>query len=260
MATDTWDPNQYNRFQEERAQPFFDLMALVEPRPAMRVVDLGCGTGELTERLHRHVKARETLGIDSSTAMLEKSSAFAGDGIRFERGDIRDFSAAGSYDLVFSNAALQWVPGHAELLPRLTAALAADGQLAIQMPANFDHPSHVVAAEVGMEPPFRAALADTPGAAPGEAVRPPEEYAVHLDRLGYRAQHVRLQVYAHRLASREDVVEWVKGTCLTEYQRRLPDGMYEPFLARYRERLLPRLADTRPHLFTFKRLLIWGRR
>src|SRR5438270_8854867 len=147
-SKDQWNPEQYDRFRDERSQPFFDLMALVEARPAMRVVDLGCGAGELTQLLHQTLKAGETLGLDSSAAMLAKSQALAGNGLRFEQRDIGEFAAEGEFDLVFSNAALHWLPCHESLLARLTAALKAGGQLAVQVPANNDHPTHVVAAEL----------------------------------------------------------------------------------------------------------------
>lgn len=257
MTQDAWNPKQYERFRDERRQPFFDLMALVQPQAGMRVVDLGCGTGELTRLLHLHLQARETLGIDRSEAMLAKSGAYAGGTLLFENGDIATFAASGSYDLIFANAALQWVPAHDELLSRLTTALAAGGQLAVQVPANHDHPSHLVAAEVAGEAPFREALGGHVRLAP---VLAPEQYAELLDRLGYREQHVRLQVYGHHLESRDDVVEWVKGTLLTDYQSRLPADLYEHFLARYRERLRARLADTHPYFYPFKRILFWGRR
>jgi trans-aconitate 2-methyltransferase len=257
MTQDTWNPNQYERFRDERSQPFFDLLALVQPRPGMRVVDLGCGTGELTVEVHRRLQASETLGVDSSAAMLAKSAAFAGNGVRFERGDIGGFTAPRPLDLVFSNAALHWLPDHPALLQRLTRAVAADGQLAVQVPANHDHPSHAVAHAVAREAPFREALG---GYARGKPVLEPEEYALLLHRLGYREQHVRLQVYAHRLAARADVIEWVKGTLLTDYQRRLPVELWPEYLERYQAQLLPQLEDARPYFYPFKRILFWGRR
>src|SRR5207249_7925375 len=136
--------------------------------------------------------------------------------------------------------------------------LRAEGQLAVQMPANFDHPSHVVAAEVAAEAPFREALGGR--SHEQRPVLPVEEYALLLERLGYAEQQVCLQVYGHRLAARDEVVEWVKGTLLTDYQRRLPAELYARFVARYRERLLPALEDTRPYFFTFKRVLLWAQR
>lgn len=256
-ARDAWDPAQYERFREERSRPFHDLVALVQARPGLRVADLGCGTGELTRALHRRLRARETLGLDSSPAMLARARELQGDGLRFEAGDIAAFTPAAPFDLVFSNAALQWVPEHDALLERLSAALAPGGQLALQVPANYDHPSHGVAVQVAGEAPFREALADgrrDPG------VLAPEGYARRLHALGYAEQHVRLQVYGHLLDSREQVVEWVKGTLLTHYRGALTPELYARFEARYREALLERLPDTRPFFFPFKRILLWGRR
>jgi trans-aconitate 2-methyltransferase len=257
VTRDTWNPAQYERFRDQRTQPFHDLLALVRRAPRMRVVDLGCGTAELTRVLHEALGARETLGIDSSPAMLEKARVRAGGGLRVEQGDIAAFRAGDAFDLVFSNAALHWVPGHEALLDRLADALTPDGQLAVQVPANFDHPSHTVAAAVAAEEPFRAALG---GETHQRHVLAPEAYAALLHRLGFRAQHVRLQVYAHVLDEPAAVVEWVRGTLLTAYEKRLPADVFDAFLRRYRERLLAQLGDARPHLFTFKRILFWGDR
>ncbi|HEY8514143.1 MAG TPA: methyltransferase domain-containing protein [Candidatus Binatia bacterium] len=258
MAHDPWNPAQYERFAAERRQPFDDLRALIEPEPAMRVVDLGCGTGELTAELHASLGARETLGIDRSARMLERSTQFVRPGLRFAPGDIATFTADAEWDLVFSNAALHWVGEHEELIPRLAAALAPGGQLAIQVPANFDHASHVVAAQLAAEEPFASALEGRPLRL--ASVLAPEAYATLLDRCGFARQHVRLQVYGHHLASRDEVVEWVRGTTLTAYEQALPQGLFPLFLERYRERLLPRLPDTRPFFYPFKRLLLWARR
>jgi trans-aconitate 2-methyltransferase len=125
------------------------------------------------------------------------------------------------------------------------------------MPANFDHPSHVVADEVADEEPFRSALGGWRRLAPIQA---PEWYAILLDRLGLSEQHVRLQVYLHHLATRDEVVEWVRGTLLTAYAERLPAELFERFLDRYRVRLLPLLDDGRPYRYPFKRVLLWARR
>jgi trans-aconitate 2-methyltransferase len=250
-----WNPEQYGRFHGERAQPFFDLLDLVDPRPGMRVVDLGCGTGELTRELHRRLAAQETVGIDNSPAMLAKTAVFAGDGLRFEHGDIGAFRSDREFDLVFSNAALHWVPDHASLLTWLATALTPTGQLAVQVPANDDQLSHVTAVEIAREDPFRDAL---DGHVRQSPVLAPEVYATLLHRLGFRRQKVRLQVYAHELESRDAVVEWVRGSTLTDYERRLPLELWPRFLERYRERLLPRLEETRPFFYPFKRVLFWA--
>ena len=255
--TSPWNPDQYNRFRAERQQPFVDLLGLVRPRPGMRVIDLGCGTGELTSLLHRQLGARETLGLDTSETMLAQTVAHTASGLRFARGDIADFQADGAFDLVFSNSALHWLPDHPALFERLTRALASDGQLAVQMPFNFDHPSHTVAAELAREKPFSSALG---GFAVERPVAAPEVYARLLHQLGYREQHVRQQVYAHVLAVRDEVIEWVKGTLLTAYERRLPAELWARFLEQYSERLLSELEADRPFFYPFNRILLLGRK
>src|SRR5688572_18782328 len=119
---DTWNPTQYERFAAERRQPFDELLGLVHPVPGGRVVDLGCGSGELTVDLHRHTGAASTLGVDSSPAMLEKAPDAPG--VTFEVGDLTTWWAPTPVDVVLANASLQWVPEHEALLARLAAQLA----------------------------------------------------------------------------------------------------------------------------------------
>jgi trans-aconitate 2-methyltransferase len=263
-AADPWDPARYARFRAERAAPFEDLLALVEPADRPRVADLGCGAGDLTRRAHERLGARETIGLDASAAMLSEAAAHAAPGLRFVQADIALFAAGDPaaaadppFDVLLSNAALHWVPDHAALLPRLAARLAPGGQLAFQVPANEEHPSHAVARAVAREPAFAAALGGHVRESP---VLAPEAYARLLFALGFRAQRVRAEIYAHPLAAPEDVVEWVRGTLLTDYERRLPPEGFAAFLSRYREALLAALPDERPYLYTYRRVLVWGRR
>lgn len=256
--SDAWDPLQYQRFAAEREQPFFDLLAMVAPRPGARVVDLGCGTGALTAEAHRRLAAASTRGVDSSAAML--ANCPSGDGLSFAQQRIEDFVAEGGnqgvFDVVLANASLHWVADHPALFARLFALLAPGGQLAVQMPANFAHPSHTIAVELGRDPEFASALG-------GERVVPvlaPERYAELLFALGARRQRVRLEVYAHALASRDDVVEWVKGTLLTWYQQRLPEPAFARFLTRYRAQLCAQLPEARPYLYTYPRIFLLAER
>ena len=255
-STHGWDPDQYHRFRSEREAAFDDLLALLHPAPGGRVVDLGCGTGELTVRLHDRVGAGETMGVDRSAAMLERARHNAVRGVRFELGDIGAFGDVAAWDVVAANASLHWVPDHPTALGRWVRGLRPGGQLAVQLPANADHPSHLVAAEVAAE--FAPAFGGDPPPDPVRNVLAPERYAELLDALGFADQHVRLQVYGHRLASTDDVVEWVKGTGLTRFRARLDEVAYERFLAAYRARLLARLGDHRPYFYAFKRILIWA--
>jgi len=152
---DGWSPDQYEQFRAERQQPFDDLLRLCGPVPGGRVVDLGCGTGDLTKILHETSGADETVGIDASPAMLARAQAAHADvpGLSFASGDIATWLDEG-LDLVFANASLQWVDDHLYLLARMRTALGENGQLAFQVPANYRHPSHLLAQQVANEPPF----------------------------------------------------------------------------------------------------------
>ncbi len=289
MADDAWDPTQYHRFGEERRQPFEDLLALLRPVAGGRIVDLGCGTGELTRQLHAVTGAAVTLGVDRSPAMLARAEEAGGtggggeaaraagvadgaaaaegagaavptgDGVGFMLGDIGSWTGS-DYDLVFANASLHWVPHHRQLIGRLGAALAAGGQLAFQVPANFDHPAHRLLREVAGEEPFWRELSGQVVDEPGGNVLAPEAYASILDESGFVEQHVRLQVYGHHLDSAAEVVEWMKGTALTPFRAALPPAVYDGFLARYQEQVVARLGAARPYFYPFKRILAWARR
>ena len=252
-----WNPEQYEKFKDERSRPFWDLLALVRLRPGMRVVDLGCGTGELTRELHRTLGAASTTGIDSSETMLAKANAFAAPSLRFRLGSIETFTADEPLDLIFANASLQWVDDHPALLSKLTSFLAPGGQLAVQIPANDAHPSHAIAAEIAQRSPFREALGGWVRVFPNLAI---EEYARRLHELGFREQQVRMQVYAHVIESRDGVVEWVKGTLLTAYRERLGPELRAQFEERYRDRLREVLPDDQPFFYPFRRILFWALR
>jgi trans-aconitate 2-methyltransferase len=281
--TDTWNPTQYDKFQREREQPFFDLLSLVQPAPDMRAVDLGCGTGRLTRALHEQLHARQTIGIDRSPRMLGGADTLrlappelvevrarsgqapgrpdtepAVPGLTFEEGTIEAFPGArGAFDLIFSNAALHWVEDHPSLLARLASALNPSGQLAFQVPAQHDQPSHRIAEDLTDVEPFRSALN---GWHRPQPVLEPHEYATLLYGLGFKEPVVRLNIYPHVLAEPEEVVEWMKGTLLTEYERHLPADLCGSFVEAYRSRMLQHLRNTQPLFFPFRRILCWGRR
>jgi trans-aconitate 2-methyltransferase len=134
-----WDPTQYERFKDERTQPFRDLAALIERRPCMRVADLGCGTGELTRELHEQLAAEETLGIDSSESMLRRATPEGT--LRFEIGDAGNFTTDRPFDLIFSNAALHWIPDHERLFTRLASMLTRPSATPPSSTASASHAS-----------------------------------------------------------------------------------------------------------------------
>ena len=213
---ETWDPDKYNQFAGEREQPFWDLVHLLDPVDSPKVIDLGCGDGRLTAALSESVASSSLLGIDSSTSMIAAAADHASEQVRFEVGDIGTWEQVDSYDLVFANASMQWVPNHSAVLARWSASLRTGGQLAVQVPANAEHPAHLVAAELAEE-----LMDEPPPDVVAQNVLAPELYAELLDALGFGRQHVRLQVYIHHLASTADVVEWVKGTTLTRFKEPL---------------------------------------
>jgi trans-aconitate 2-methyltransferase len=258
-SADAWDPAIYERFKAERTQPFLDLVDLVECGALRRAVDLGCGTGELTVLGADRLGIESLTGIDNSDAMLADAHGRARPDVRFEQGDIAAWTAPADVDLVLANAALQWIPDHPAVLSQWTAGLAPGGQIAVQVPANADHPSHSLVATVAEE----RFAADFPDGVPVDPVvsnvLPPEQYATLLYELGYERQHVRLQVYGHVLASSAAVVEWVSGTTLTRIRSVLPADRYAEYVDEYRRRLLAEIGDRAPYFYAFKRILLWGR-
>lgn len=245
-----WQPDQYLKFREERSQPFYDLVETISPRNSMRIVDLGCGTGEHTKTLHERFRAVETLGIDRSEEMLGRAPRAPN--LHFLLGEIQNFRAESEFDLVFSNAAMQWVGNHAELLGRFHHALRPGGQLAIQIPKNGDHISQEIAYALEREPPYH----QYPGCPLAGNTLPPEDYASLLYSLGFRNIKVRVFVYLHVLTSGDEVKEWMKGSLLGHYRATQPPEVNSLFEKEYALRLDRELGATRPYPFTFKRILM----
>jgi trans-aconitate 2-methyltransferase len=255
-----WNPVQYERFADERTQPFLDLLDLIEPVPMERAVDLGCGTGALTAMAAERFDIDEMTGIDNSPAMLARAAEVARPGLSFAAGDLAPWTSDADHDLVLANASLHWAPDHPAVLRRWTAALRPGGQLAVQVPSNGSRPTHQVAIRLGRREPYLSAMggAPPPDVVVGNVLEP-EQYASLLYDLGFQRQHVRLQVYPHVLATSRHVVEWVKGTTLTRFEKVLPPDLYAQFLAEYECDLLAEIGEHSPYFFGFRRVLLWGR-
>lgn len=252
-----WDPTQYEKFEKERTQPFDDLLQLIQPlNPHPRILDLGCGNGTLTKMVHEKFHAAHTLGIDASKEMLAKAQQLQQDNLVFKHQDIQSFTPKEPFQLIISNAALQWVPNHEALFKKLTQMLDHGGQLAVQIPTNQNAPTHILATEIAAEEPFKKVLKKQ-GSPIGHALSM-EQYAELLEKLGFESQVIRLQLYAHFLESTATVVEWVKGSLLTYYKSHLGPELYAEFLKEYQKRLIERLGWSEPFFFPIKRLFVWG--
>ncbi len=248
-----WNPTQYEKFKAERSRPFKDLVKLVRGRSFDFAVDLGCGTGELTKQLAGELKIHHTLGIDSSEEMLAKSKEYAGERVKFLNQPIEKFVPEKPVDLLFSNAALQWVDDHENIIPKILSWVTSGGEVAIQMPCNFDHPSHACAAEAAHE------LFPQKFSKEGRkrSVLTIERYAEILNKQGFYEQNCLIKVYAHHLKSGRDVIEWTKGTLLNAYREKLDDTEFAAFLKRYSDLLIKQIGEG-PYFYAFKRVLIWG--
>ena len=253
--TTNWNPAQYNKFKAQRAKPFYDLLALIQIAQFNAGIDLGCGTGELTRVLFDRLKPTQFTGIDSSAEMLAKSLQYKTSGLAFERQDIASIQLSRPLDLLFSNAALHWVPHHEMLFPKLLQYVAPDGQVAIQMPFNFDHASHRLAHQVAA----RLFPALFSAEHPVSATLLPDRYAEIMYENGFEDQVCRVEVYGHPMPSGSEVVEWTRGSLLTKYQEKLTPQQFEVFLNQYRAALLQVIGEG-PYFYTFKRILLWGRK
>ncbi len=255
-----WNPALYRRFEDERTRPAQELLARV-PHPApRRVVDLGCGPGNSTELLVQRYPQAQVTGIDNSEAMLDSARERL-PAVAFTLGDIARWEPApgAAPDLIYANAALQWVGGHESLIPRLFDCLAPGGVLAIQMPDNRQEPTHRLMREVAADSRWSDAIGNP------DAVRT-ELLGIggYYDLLATRAAHLDVwhTVYQHVMPSAAAIVEWVRATGLKPFVDPLAEPLRTAFLAEYERRVDAAYAvraDGR-RLLAFPRLFIVAQR
>jgi trans-aconitate 2-methyltransferase len=253
-----WDPGLYLRYGDERGRPFGDLLARIGAAAPRTVVDLGCGPGNLTATLPLRWPDARVEGIDSSPEMVARARELNPD-LTFETGDVRSWAPAAEVDVVVSNAVLQWVPGHEELLVRWAGQLADGAWLAFQVPGNFDAPSHRALRAVAADPRWQAALAE---AVIPRTVPDPDGYARLLAGAGCEVDAWET-TYLHQLPAGEGphpVLTWMEGTALRPVREVLPDVEW----AEFRSRLGTRLAEVYPVAggvvyFPFRRIFVVAR-
>ena len=248
-----WNPDQYHKFQAQRAAPFYDLLALVEVRPNLKVIDLGCGSGELTRQLADKLPDSQVTGMDSSPQMLEKTASFARPGLIFQQGD--QSTLTGEWDLIFSNAALQWSENHTELIPYLFDKLKPGGQIAVQIPSNHNHISHQIYRQTADEDMFKFILQGFQRIAPVLTI---DSYSRLLFGCGAEEINVFEKIYPHVLKDSDAVVEWISGTALVPYFERLGKHKDE-FVNSIREKMRIAMPDS-PVFYPFRRILFSARK
>lgn len=247
-----WNPALYLHYGTERTRPAIDLLSHLNVENPGRIVDLGCGPGNSTALLHQRWPSAHITGVDSSPAMIAEASRTLPDG-HFLQADIRQYRPDHALDLIFANASLQWVPDHYALLPGLVSLLEMNGVLAVQMPDNWQEPTHVLMREVAWEQGYpdrgREAL---PGV------------HAYYDILSEAGCDVTLwrTTYFHQMASHQAIIDWVSATGLRPWLQELNESEQKQYLHRYHQLLEEQypLQENGQILLAYPRLFIVARR
>ncbi|TDL12132.1 trans-aconitate 2-methyltransferase [Mycolicibacterium obuense] len=248
-----WNPEVYLAYADHRGRPFYDLTSRVAATEPRRVVDLGCGPGNLTQTLATRWPGATIEACDSSPEMV---AAARERGVAADVGDVREWTPLPDTDIVISNATLQWVPEHRELIVRWATELAPGAWLAFQVPGNFDAPSHRAVRDLAAQPRWAELLQDFPFRS-AEVVESPQDYAGLLRDAGCTTDAWET-TYVHELTGEHPVLDWIHGTALRPVRSALGDAQWEQF----REELAPLLAEAYPQrsdgttFFPFRRIFV----
>ncbi|ASW73031.1 trans-aconitate methyltransferase [Chryseobacterium piperi] len=252
-----WNPDVYNQFKDIRFKPFYDLADLIKEETPMKAVDLGCGTGEQTAILTEKFPHAEFTGIDSSPEMLEKSKTLENERLHFKMAPTEEMlNSNESWDLIFSNAALQWSDDHPTLFPKLITKLKTNGQLAIQMPYQPENILNKILYSLAEEEPFKAQLN---GWNRPSAVLTIDEYAQLLFENGIEDLNLSQKVYPIIAADHETLYNFISGSALIPYLERLNQEQQNEFTTEFKKRIAKAFPKL-PAIYAFKRILMYGRK
>ena len=253
-----WDADQYERFRGERSRPFFDLLARIPDRSYKTILDLGCGTGDLTAAIADQWPGSRVIGVDHSEEMLTRARQRAEAGrLEFLKGDLATWKPEASVELIVSNAACQWVADHDALLRHLSSCLGPQGVLAVQMPANFSSPSHALLNKLASSKRWAGKLKKS---LRHDIVQPLERYVemAWTHNLEIDAWET---TYQHVLPGKDAVLEWTKGTALRPILKALQGKDPEAFLSAYAAKLRKAYPETPSGTrFPFRRLFFVARK
>ena len=247
-----WNPSLYLQYASERTRPAAELLSRVALENARTVVDLGCGPGNSTTLLHQRWPSARIIGVDSSPNMLNEARKALPD-CHFVEANISKFRPEQSFDLLYANASLQWVPDHYELFPQLVSLLNYNGVLAVQMPDNWQEPTHVLMREVAYEQGY-----------PDRGRTPLPGVHAYYDILTEAGCDVDIwrTTYYHIMESHQSIIDWVSSTGLRPWLQELSESEQRNYLARYHELLQEQypLQENGNILLAFPRLFIVARR
>lgn len=252
-----WNPEIYNQFKNIRYQPFFDLIENISSDGLKKAIDIGCGTGEQTHILSEKFIDTNFLGIDSSAEMLEKSSGFENERLSFKQKTIEElYDSDERWDLIFSNAALQWSDNHEELFPKLLSLLNENGQFAVQMPVQSENILNQILFQLASEEPYKTQLQSWNRVSPVLSL---DEYAKMMFDAGLKDLNISMKVYPIIADDVEKLFQFISGSALIPYLEILDEDNQEKFISEYKKRIDEKFEKF-PAIYSFKRILMYGRK
>jgi trans-aconitate 2-methyltransferase len=252
-----WNPEVYNQFKNIRYKPFFDLIDLISPNGLEKAVDIGCGTGEQTKMLSEKFESADFLGIDPSPQMLEKSKDFIRTNLTIKQATVEEFIAANAnqkWDLIFSNAALQWSDNHPTLFPQLISLLSDNGQFVVQMPMQNDNLLNKILWQLVQEKPYADYLKDYKRESPVLSI---DQYTQILFENGLNNLQILQKVYPIIADNPQTLFDFISGSALIPYLERLDASQQKNFITEFKARIQNEFKSF-PAIYAFKRLLLYG--
>lgn len=251
-----WDPSVYNKFQNERSLPFFDLVSLLHAGPIKNIIDLGCGTGTLTSTIPELFPDAKVIGIDNSEEMLNEAYLLETDQLGFKNQSIEDFlSERGNWDIIISNAALQWIENHKEIFPLIIKKLNPGGQFAFQMPSQNRNVVNTIILDLAESEQYQEYLSGFIRRSP---MLETDEYARLLNDNSVEDCVIFEKVYPVKASNVDGLIDWVSGSNLRPYLGRLSQEGEKEFLAELKQRLINEFGQGSV-FYPFKRIFLSGK-
>lgn len=250
-----WNPEIYNKFKDIRFKPFVDLMELIKPVESGKAIDLGCGTGEQSIFLAEKFKQIDFLGVDSSAEMLAKSKEYVTENLHFEQSTNEGIANSGKkWDLIFSNAALQWSDNHEELFSKLIDLLNSGGQFAVQMPVQNENKLNQILHQLVSEEPFKSYLKGWKRNSP---VLSMDQYAQIMFDGNLEDIQIITKVYPIIAQDHDALFDFISGSALIPYMELLEEDQKKLFVIEYKKRIAENFPKL-PAIYAFKRIFLYG--